>query len=361
MHGRQDWANLPPDMITLISEKASITNTMYVHLRAVCKGWRSSLTPHPRHLPRQSPWLLLPRLGVHDFRLRFYNPSLCKSYHFNLPCLSGKYIYNSYGWFVLNHGCRVSLFNPITGNSFDLPSLDAMSKSERAVPNVPHYCLQKVLLSCNPSEPDFFVVAWFLSWSDWELGFCRIGDTHWNGLKKRDGCTSLLDFTCHRNSVYTVNCKKEVSVYDLQSLTVWTYPSKIIYYPNYQRINLVEGDGESGGPLVVITYECHGNNNLINVYKWYEYDSQQQWCLVMDIGKRALFLNRFNCTNLQLEGTQGNAIYYDASCPLDLNSFRVSINRVFLKSGSVLQHNLGPLVEFPTICGWFSWFTPSLI
>ncbi|KAF3336231.1 F-box protein SKIP23-like protein [Carex littledalei] len=349
-----------------MSEKASTTNVQYVHLRAVCKAWRRALTPNPRHLPRQtaSP------------------PPSC-----------------------------VSLHNPITRRSIELPSFDALptilsgpiSKRGSSIASVSTLHVGKVVLSCNPSELDCVVVARLMMGdpSMWELGFCRIGDTHWTGIMMRDACQPLMSFTCNNKSVYMVNTKLEMLAYDLESLTMRTFPSKINYNGMIDRIHLVEGDAEADGPLVVITTEYLGKLKQIYVYKWINYE--QRWRRVKNIGKSVLFLSRDDCTKLQLEELNGNEIYYDIRHDLASRSrddiflsrddiflgrddftklqlevkrgngisdvirhdvamgFRICINKMNLQSGGILPHCPNPREYFYNKLRPTLWFTPSLI
>ncbi|KAJ3699545.1 hypothetical protein LUZ61_003250 [Rhynchospora tenuis] len=375
---KRDWADLPADLVTTIAEKASTTNTEYIHLRFVCKAWRRALIPNPRHLPPQSPWLILPRIkegfdprirGGFDCsdELNFYDPFRFKTHRFRLPYLSGKRICGcSHGWLVLEHDSRpgVSLFNPITQSSIDLPSLDAPLTILETAPS--GRFILKATLSGNPSEDGCVVVVWFSLYTNWELGFCRIGDTHWTDLLMGNERRSLLDFACHKNFVYTVNVHKDVSVYDLHDLSESRFPSKIKYDRSYDQINLVDGDSESAEPLVVRTTKC-STVNRISVYKWFT--DMQQWHQVENIGKQVLFLDTKHCINLQLEEGRENQLYYDVrysfsnhTHPFVRGYFGVGLNVMNLKSRMhvTLQHSpmeifLFCAFEFPM------WFTPSLI
>ncbi|KAJ4753887.1 F-box family protein [Rhynchospora pubera] len=374
----RDWAGLPPELVTIIGEKVT-THKGYVHLRLVCKAWRRALPPNPRHLPPQGPWLLLPQIFVNYYEerdvdyseLSFYDPFRFKTHRFQRPYISDKDICgSSFGWLVLEHDHRVSLFNPLTQCVIDLPHFDApptiliSDPIDQEEHDTDMLCVLKAVLSCNPSEDGCFVVASFQSSSpsNWELGFCRIGDTHWTGLKTWDVRRELLDFTCHKNLVYTADTKREVSVYDLEDLSVWTFPSKFNYNKKFHKINLVEGDLESGDPLLIRTrLYSDFELNTIFMYKWFE--DRQAWCQVRNIGKGTLFLNWRHCINLQLEEGHENQLYYDARDYHDFSPdyFRVRIRRVKLecRADSLLHPN--PMEEFPSQSEFPIWFTPSLI
>ncbi|KAJ4753902.1 hypothetical protein LUZ62_088307 [Rhynchospora pubera] len=352
---RRDWADLPADLVTTIAKKASTANTEYIHLRIVCKAWRRALTPNPRHLPPQFPWLLLPRTSVDVCKLAFCDPFQSKTHYFLLPYISDKRICgSSHGWLVLEHFWRVSLFNPITQSTIDLPAKVDPSEQKGV------YCVLKAILSCNPSEDDCFVVASFLSLSssNWKLGFCRIGDTRWTCLLMKDKQRFLMGFTCHKNILYTLNSEMEVSVYNLRDLSVRTLPSKLYYNSLYDQVYLVEGDSKSGEPLVALSTKNHEATKIL-VHKWF--DDRQQWQLVRNIGKLVLFLNQNHSINLQLEGGQGNELYCVVQCPTDIRYFSLVINRIHLDTGKDFLQNACLTEEFGSLCGDPMWLTPSLI
>ncbi|XP_078149122.1 uncharacterized protein LOC144544484 isoform X2 [Carex rostrata] len=361
------WADLPGDLLANITEKASTTNTQYVHLRAVCKAWRSALTPHPHHLPPQLPWLMLPRffndihrrLDISD-HISFYDIARSKTYRFQLPYMRGKYCRgSSHGWFVLQHEDerQVSLFNPVTSRYIDLPSLDAPSTLGGRIR------IQKSCLSCTPSKPGCVVVALLSPPRNGELCFCQIGDSHWSELKKRDVGSWLVDFTIYNNLVYTVNSKKFISVCDLKDRSVWTFPAKINFYIlRNDQINLVEGDGNSSGPLVVRTFVYNYSGiTRVHAYKWCDF--QQDWRRVRNIGKRVLFLNKMCSVNVQCDEKQESGVYYNVKQHSgNIESFRVGIRRANMENGKVVPDMPSPMDVFPSICGYSPlWVTPSLI
>ncbi|KAJ3699543.1 hypothetical protein LUZ61_003248 [Rhynchospora tenuis] len=371
-----DWAGLLPELVAIICEKASTTIDRYIHLRLVCKAWRRALT-RPRNLPPQAPWLLLPRItegSDQSDELIFYDPFQSKTHRFQSPYVRGKHICgSSYGWLVLEHDLKFSLFNPITQCTIDLPSFNAPATFFDY--DIMGLCAQRAMLSGNPSEEGCVVVAWFSIFTNWELGFCRIGDTQWTGLLTGERRQHLLDFACCKNLVYAVNEEKKVSVYDLHDLSVRTLPSEIEYNGQngltFERIYLVHGDSESGEPLVVRRTAYVSITKEVFMYKWF--DDRQQWCQVQNIGKRVFFLDNKHCINLQLEegqeGRQGTELYYDVrhylsdSAPTFFGgNFNVGINQVDLNSGTHV-----PLDHRPTGVFLFNafelpmWVTPSLI
>ncbi|KAJ1699043.1 hypothetical protein LUZ63_007555 [Rhynchospora breviuscula] len=379
-----DWTQLLPELLSIISKKASTTIEEYVNLRAVCKPWRKTLTPCPLHLPSQVPWLMLPRLSPDDFRkngiddsyITFYDLSRSTVHRFELPFLSGKYIRgSSHGWLILEHDYRLSLLNPITRTSIELPSFRDVStnlvvgykrKWSESFDETRGYkrCIQKVILSSNPSEPGCVVVARFKSLNSL-LCYCRIGDSSWAKLREDVGhnlrFSALWDFIFHNNLVFTISCYDEVTIYDLENLSVKTFASRL----NTHRCNLVQGVGESAGPIVVKQSVRSGKTSF-SVYEWVN-NGEPKWCQVRNIGKQVLFFNRsrpmlaLSSANLQLEKWQGNQICYYAWRPMGSEYFQIGINCVNLESGKDVEDINSPSDVFPTNSGATLWLTPSLI
>ncbi|KAJ3699546.1 hypothetical protein LUZ61_003251 [Rhynchospora tenuis] len=371
---KDDWAGLPPELVTIISEKVT-TITAYIRLRLVCKAWRQALPPNPRHHPPQSPWLLLPRIPTdgdtecssdHSDELNFYDPFQSKTHRLRFPYISGKRICGfSHGWLVLEHDLRVSLFNPITQSVMDFPSFDTLLKypiPSRPLHPANRQFVGKAILSCNPSDDGCLVVSRLRMTSNWQLAFCRIGDTHWTGLLRSDPWIELIDLFCHKNMVYMVYrvIENKVSVYNLQDLSVTTFPSIISYNAAYDQISLVDGDSESVHPLVIISFQGYKENKKnISIYKWFE--DRQQWCRVRNIGKSTLFLSWGHSINLQLEEGHENQIYYDVRLNTDdEQQFCIGIRRVYLERKVDLRYNPGPIEYYPSRSGIPMWVTPSL-
>jgi hypothetical protein len=273
-----------------------------------------------------------------------------------------------YGWIVLVHEEIVLLHNPVTGGSIELPCLDAppsvlgavQPKRESSGPLSDKHYVRKVILSCNPAEDGCIVVAWLISTTNWELAFCRKGDTHWTGLKMREKGRPLRDITYSNNSVYVVNSRREFVAYDLATLAMSIFPSKVKYMGSNGRLKLVEGDAKSDVPLIVITTKYHGNLQQIYVYKWINNHRHWPWYRVKNIGRSVLFLNHDNCFQLQLEELCGNVIYYEVKHSLAGGSVHVGINRMHIQTGDIVPHSPSPTEAFPQISGLPFWFTPSL-
>ncbi|KAJ3699541.1 hypothetical protein LUZ61_003246 [Rhynchospora tenuis] len=302
-----DWAHLLPELVSIISKVSTIEE--YVNLRAVCKPWREILTSRPLHLPPQVPWLMLPRLspdnchksGIDDSYITFYDPSRSTIHRFELPFLSGKYICgSSHGWLILEHDHRLSLLNPINRTSIKLPSFSDVPtnlvvgykrKWSDSLDETRGYkrCMQKVNLSCNPSETGCVVVAKFKSINSM-LCYCRIGDSSWTKLRAdvdlNPRPSPLWDFICQNNLVFTINCNSEVTIYDLENLSVKTFASKL----NTHSCILFQGVEESSGPLLVRHSVLSGKTSF-SVYGWFD-NGEPKLCQVKNIGKQVLFIDR---------------------------------------------------------------------
>ncbi|KAJ4764233.1 F-box protein skip23 [Rhynchospora pubera] len=316
---KEDWAGLPPELVTIIGEKVT-TNTSYIRLRLACKAWRRALPSRPCHLPPQSPWLLLPRIFTegdgdgscdHSDELNFHDPFQSKTHRFRFPYIIRKRICaSSHGWLVLEDDLRLSLFNPITQSVIDLPSFSTLLQFVPSSTEHPinRRFVTKAILSCNPSEDGCIVVSQFRMTKKWKLGFCRIGDTQWTGFLLSDLPNVPIDLFLHKNMVYTVNTETEVSVYDLQDLSVMKSSFKILHKGVYDRISFVDGDSESGQPFVIITSQDFKMKRF-SMYKWFE--DRQQWCRPDLAGLRGE--NKYD--HLSFPGIKNSSAGTSYSCP----------------------------------------------
>ncbi|KAJ1699042.1 hypothetical protein LUZ63_007554 [Rhynchospora breviuscula] len=324
--------------------------------------------------------MIFEKNGIDDSYITFYDLSRSTIHRFELPFLSGKYIRgSSHGWLILEHDYRLSLLNPISRTSIELPSFRDVStnlvvgykrKWSESFDETSGYkrCIQKVILSSNPSEPGCVVVARFKSLNR-PLRYCRIDDSSWTKLQADVGHINnplllpLWDFIFQNNLVFTMNYNGEVTIYDLENLSVKKFASRLNLISS--RYNLVQGVGESGGPLVV-KHSVDSEKPSFSVYEWVN-NGEAKWCQVKNIGKRVFFIDlpkpipALSSTNLQLENWQGNQICYHAWCTMTSKYFQIDINCVNLESGKDVENIHSPTDEFPTKSGATLWLTPSLI
>ncbi|KAJ4779603.1 F-box protein (DUF295) [Rhynchospora pubera] len=188
----RDWANLPPEMVELISRKVKYI-VDFIRFRAVCSTWRSVSCPKGHHLPPQRPWLMLP----YDWDLYkknggtrfFYDVWESKMREFHLPKTMGMTCCASYrGWLLLvsYKGREVCLLNPLTRSRIKLPPFMTWFD-----PYYISFGMSKMIFS--PGQ----LITVFLE-SDWVIS-CRVGDRSW---KRYYPSEDLVDATRYKGRLY---------------------------------------------------------------------------------------------------------------------------------------------------------------
>lgn len=310
------------------------------------------MSPAPRHLPPQLPWLLLPydpHLKEGDYAsLRFfYDMSNFQMHQINLPETCGKqYCGSSQGWLVLEDGPEISLLNPITRVQMQLPSINALpkiwgasgieSEDARSQFGILHSrygykegtgpIIQRIILTSSPTlDPDCVVMALFKS--IWGLAFCRIGDESWtlfeapaqNGIGHR-----LIDATYHNGLFYCLSID-EVKIYDLKGATCEVL--NIIIPLEHADYHLIEG-GIEELLLVAQHWAPHGlcKRYVFSIYKLgiKEEEDKPDWIEKRGIGETTCFICEgieqcftFPMDNLQMPAVLGvgaNRVCY--ACPV---------------------------------------------
>ncbi|KAJ4748099.1 F-box protein skip23 [Rhynchospora pubera] len=349
-----DWSNLPKDILETVSKKiASVSD--YLRCRAVCIPWRSALSPSPRHLPIQPPWLLLPynpnvKQGNDDDSNRFfYDFSTSRIRRINLPETCGKqFCGSSQGWLALESGPQISLLNPITRVEMQLPSLEMppviwgvsgveseerMSSlqsqldiwSSRLHRGLTDPIIQRFILTSKPTDPDCVVMALFKT--NWGLAFCRIGDESWTVFEApaRDGIgNGLIDATYHNGLFYCFSFD-EVKVYNLNNNT--REVMKIIIPLEQAGYHLIEGEVEEL-LLVAQHWAPHGlsKRDQFSIYKLVIGDDGPDWIETSGIGKRMCFICEgieqcftFPIDNFQMQVLGGNLLCYASPLIVEKN------------------------------------------
>ncbi|KAJ4779604.1 F-box protein skip23 [Rhynchospora pubera] len=190
----RDWANLPLEMVELISKKVKYI-VDYIRFRAVCSTWRSVPCPKQHRLPPQLPWLMLPYDGsiyknndeVHFFydvweskmrKLYFLADTCCASYH---------------GWLLLvsYKGRDVSLLNPLTQSEIKLPAFGTWFD-----PYYISFGKSKMTFSADLTHPNCLITVFLEKY--WVIS-CQIGDRSWKRYYPRK---ELVDATHYNGRLY---------------------------------------------------------------------------------------------------------------------------------------------------------------
>ncbi|KAJ3683771.1 hypothetical protein LUZ60_013998 [Juncus effusus] len=365
-----DWSLLPQELIQHISDKIPFTN-IYFRIRAVCRSWRLACSLHSHHIS-PLPWLRLPKFPTMPV-LSFYDFSRSEIHHFDLPFLVGKKRFFDSGrsWLFLEKNMVVSLLNPITGEVKTnlIPSLAAPptilgfasnEKTRNPLPSVYHrefnyVCvITKIILTSSPFDVDCFVVAKFIS--EWELGFCKIGDSRWTVLKLTEyggGSRRILDFTCKKNLVYAINDLGHITIYDLQNLSQNILIADLDCLHWYKFLLLgIEGELD-GIPLAVKNIDYIMPKGRCEIYKciYDELYREYRWERVKDIGNSMLVLDRGKCGIVSLDNARLNGLEKNHlccyECSYEMGNYSYSIKMVSVENRTIK--------EVPTSFGLFSW------
>ncbi|KAJ3689771.1 hypothetical protein LUZ61_018935 [Rhynchospora tenuis] len=202
-----DWANLPQEIVHLISEKVkSIVD--YVRFRAVCSSWRSASLAIPRHLPPQLPWLLIAHVpqSKEDKGTRlFYDLWESKMHKFRFPEISQMNCYASYrGWVMFEscNGSQVLLLNPLTRTRIQLPSFTTPVKHiPDDLDDLYWYMPEKVTFSADPTDPNCRITVFLAGL--WGGFYCLVGDPCWTWVTDFPEISApLVDITYYRGRFY---------------------------------------------------------------------------------------------------------------------------------------------------------------
>ncbi|KAJ4804674.1 F-box protein (DUF295) [Rhynchospora pubera] len=197
----RDWANLPPEIVDLISEKVKYI-VDYVRFRAVCSAWRSASRPKPRHLPPQLPWLMLPYnayawydKGPQDMIRFFYDVWESKMREIHLPETFAMTCCASYrGWLLLvsYKGRDVNLLNPLTQSQIKLPPFSIWFN-----PYMISFGKSKMTFSADLTDPNCLITVFVEANC---VISCQVGDRSWR--RYYFPSKGLADVTCYNGRLY---------------------------------------------------------------------------------------------------------------------------------------------------------------
>ncbi|KAJ1256572.1 hypothetical protein BS78_K005000 [Paspalum vaginatum] len=177
------WANLHPDLLSLVSQARGLSLEDFTSRRAVCSPWRSTMVP-------ATP-LLIYSAATHGSATP--SSSVCFKAAFCLPtqrslevrdCLDpvitkdGIIVGSGHGWLAIYlegappSSRRLMLMNPISAMRIRLPEL----MDEEG------WIVKKMVFAPNPRMEDFTAVAIYGEVYKWRLAYARSGDKNWTKL-----------------------------------------------------------------------------------------------------------------------------------------------------------------------------------
>ncbi|KAJ1695833.1 hypothetical protein LUZ63_012531 [Rhynchospora breviuscula] len=247
----RDWANLPPEIVELISKKVKYI-VDYIRFRAVCSTWRSVPCPKQHRLPPQLPWLMLPydasickENGETRFFYDVWESKMRKLYVPAITCCA-----SYHGWLLLvsYKGSEVSLLNPLTRSEVELPPFDTWFD-----PYYISFGKSKMTFSSDLTHPNCLITVFLEKY--WVIS-CRIGDRSWKRYYPRK---ELVDATHYNGRLYLLyegemtiieSNKREESCVLVPELTM-----TIVLEPELTAVKKRFVEGKSGVYVVGVHHE----------------------------------------------------------------------------------------------------------
>ncbi|KAJ4772477.1 F-box protein skip23 [Rhynchospora pubera] len=306
----RDWANLPLEMVELISKKVKYI-VDYIRFRAVCSTWRSVPCPKQHRLPPQLPWLMLPYDGsiyknndeVHFFydvweskmrKLYFLADTCCASYH---------------GWLLLvsYKGRDVSLLNPLTRCEIELPPFKTWFD-----PYYISFGQSKMMFSADLTHPNCLITV-FLE-EDWVIS-CRVGDRSWKRFYPSE---ELVDATRRSGQLFLLYKGKMVIIDSnkLKHKGVLKPKSTFVFDPEFAALSKRFVEGKSGVYVVGV----HPDEKLV-LYRYHERKMRLKKVTTNSSDSTAIFYgDNYPCLTLSRNDwdlLDGGSLYMEHKCVPD--------------------------------------------
>ncbi|KAG1361025.1 F-box protein KIB2-like [Cocos nucifera] len=339
---------LPTEILELIGRSGKSASA-YLRFRATCKTLFSNLTPHPRHLPLQPPFLMLPPAGARG-RRRFFN--LATFFTHDLPEVSNmtrrKICFgSSFGWLILvDYSFNPSLLNPFTGAEIPLPRLADIPSFFNILPldvpapqllallsgfhtenikeeEIADMIIHQAALSSDPAlDPHAVVLIFIKTYAPYRCYYCQLGDAAWTWIEiPSNPIYFLYDFIPFpERQFYALVCDDRLVGFDFRSLPVRVTVGKLRSMPRCSTAYLVDSAGE----LLLISEDYRLSNlydrivRLFHVHK-IDLDDAQGYVQVdpvNSIGDRVVFLgpgHSFSISAQDFPRFRGNCIYFPDS------------------------------------------------
>ncbi|XP_059310840.1 uncharacterized protein LOC132062249 [Lycium ferocissimum] len=323
----RDWAGLSDLIVDLIFHKLSSISSC-LRFGAVCKSWFSFVSKNYdilQHHIRSNSIEELPLLMICTDRKKFdistslYNVVKSKTiFDFKLPLLSDAWrcCGSSYGWLTIQHKLYlfIQLFNPFSGETIDLPSLECFAG--------------KIIITKNPSidRNTFEVAATVRAWQSHEgLAILKPGSNTW-------------DFTCHQSRICDVIYYNErYYVVTDEGIVLTVDNTSLELKETFQHRSIMESSDHSFIKnyliktttdkllRVQISFPRDNKPSSVKIFKFIASQSNTQRSTseeLDDLGDEALFLCdhcSISVSASKFSGCKANSIYYmDNDLPLEL-------------------------------------------
>ncbi|KAJ3687958.1 hypothetical protein LUZ61_017122 [Rhynchospora tenuis] len=297
------WSDLPSELlITIAGNLPEFTDR--IRFRSVCSHWRSSFPsisflPLP---PQQPPWLVLPSATS----THFYSLSQNRVYATPPPGIpdNSRLFGSASGWFLSlsgrNRRITMSLVNPFTGASMELPSTDPSSSLAYVGDDTLVWdCSDSVVVAaCSTIEGVFY---------------CRFGESAWSSIENQQ-LNTASSITFYDGKFYILQVDTcETTVLDgetLEQITVIAAPELNTPLEAHLLVS-------SGELLLLVKSRWmylfpDSNSQFYKVHRVDLNDELLEWSEVNDIGNRALFVDNLHCFSVEVGDdsmSKRNSIY----------------------------------------------------
>ncbi|XVF45673.1 hypothetical protein PTKIN_Ptkin02bG0226100 [Pterospermum kingtungense] len=380
------WEDIPIEIMEIIVESLSLSDR--IRMSTVCKYWGAiAMQKHIPTIP-QIPWLTQPHDGNTKY-MSFYDMSANKFHKLKLPkrlkgtvcCGSSK------GWLIMTQDVNyqnapspssthdIFLFNPISGEVHQLPSLTTIPCYQQFLIEVDQYkehnvsCfVEKVeLSSTNVSKCLVAGVFRYFDIVDTTMSMvaiCRPGNKQWSIFT---GETE--DFLFCKRTLYLTSTVEHFENYNLElaagcDVNLKTIPllhTQVEGVDEFNDYYLVEST--SNEILRIETIFEDDNNSVMPSFHVFKMDHRTgQWQRLKNIDDQVIFLFSGGSSSVSAKdfaGVQGNCINLAAdNCTDDLCHILSGECGVFYLEDGKIDRPF-PSFNLP-LCSKICWFTPIL-
>ncbi|KAL5201947.1 hypothetical protein ABZP36_012899 [Zizania latifolia] len=365
------WSDLPAELVAAIADRL-IEHADLARFRSVCPSWRSASAEHAAR--RRVPQLLLPSQSSSPSR-KVWSLTDDRLGEISLPGGRGRsFLFASTrGWMLGISGdlSSVTLLNPFTGSSADLPALSSSfcGDSDR-VPRDVVWDWSPHAVVVSPGKGAFFCRPGDGSWSSVVVNCSQAAGV--SSITYCDGVFYLFDRATCKTAAVDAATFGEVNVIEPPPLEMFTWPRWRRFEANLavssdELLLLVRTQ------LLHPVYGAWGTEK--SYFKAFRVDNRggggSRWSEVTDIGDRAVFVDHFRAFCVEVNGLNGlrrNCVYVASSYEevnddygLDING-RYTATVLDLADLKAVDLSHGNLLKVwcSRFWQWPSWSMPNL-